>query len=437
MGNDVTHWLQYPSQSFDLPMDRALSMMREHFRVRSRAPSPSRVEAGQQQYSAVPRLQVYDPDIINVLLNIARVHLADPFPIFSTFEAKPGMREELCLAMAAVGGLYCTIPGSTKIAKALYNDSRRLFLEVYFSARDPHAENSLSFAMTFMLLEIYGISSGNKRSYEFIEVFHGSMLDAVQRYMHQDAADGSQASLLNEAVQVLASYRVLILALPPSIAKAVDDEGLRQFMSPGTTSVKSGRPGIAALTALAWMVGGRRIRGSDSQLWRSEFIELALDRWMRSQSSTESVSQTLLYHMAHIFLHCDLAFLQRYAMAHGNDRVQGILPTIRAWTESRDYTVAHWHADKILIPIKKAVAASYGPQRLQDKALLSEPPHMPYCIYFSVLIGWYGSLARDDQKACEGIVSEGAQLLFSLKAQVARLLGAALHELLPAPVRNP
>ena len=434
-------WLQPPPpQREELPSDQPLSIMRDYFRARSRASTPTRVEAGQRQYSIAPRLQIYDTEIINVFLNLARDHLSCSFPIFSTFKAMPGMRKELCLAMASVGGLYCSVQGSTKIAKALYHDSRRLLLESHFSEQEMHFETAFSFAKTFMLLEIYGLCSGDKRSYEFVEVFHGCMLDVVKQYTLHPAAQPDQVSLLNDATRMLESYRVLFLLLPPSITTTVDttrDQNLRQLLTPGDSTIESVVPSIAALSSLAWMAGASYRLDREAQLWRSEFIELALDRWIRSgDPETQQLSQILLYHMTHIFLHSDLVALQRFAMGFATSNQQNSIPgAIYTWAKSRDFAIAKWHASKILAPAKKAFIAAQTRSRDRSKPNQREPPHLPYCVYFAVLVGWYEGLISGNEEAREASISEGAQLLFGLRVRVAKLLGAALYELLPERAR--
>ena len=102
------------------------------------------------------------------------MNLSGTFALFSNFEANHDTRVELCLAMAAVGGLYCTAYAHMKVAKMLFNDARRLLLEQYLQQISIDFSTSLSFSKTFILLEIYGLCSGDKRAYEFIEVFHAN-----------------------------------------------------------------------------------------------------------------------------------------------------------------------------------------------------------------------------------------------------------------------
>lgn len=79
-------------------------------------------------FSAPPRFQIYDRDVMNVFLNLAKVHLAQTFKVLAPFEASEGVEEELIAAMAAVGGLFCDVDGSQKVAGVLYNDARKMAL---------------------------------------------------------------------------------------------------------------------------------------------------------------------------------------------------------------------------------------------------------------------------------------------------------------------
>ena len=148
-------------------MGGAVGLMHEEMQRRSssRASSPSREAQQRSWYSAAPNLAVYDDEIINVLLNVARRHIAPTFRIFADFAVTNDTRVELCLAMAALGGLYCgpQAPGSNKVAQMLYNDARRLLLEKYLLHAEGPFKQSLSIAKTFILLEVYGLCSGDKR----------------------------------------------------------------------------------------------------------------------------------------------------------------------------------------------------------------------------------------------------------------------------------
>ena len=423
-------WLPLSGSLLDQPTDRALDMMREHFRQRSRAPSPSRVETGRQQYSAAPNLARYDMQIINVFLNLGRNHLSNSFPVFASFQAAFITKVELCLAMAAVGALYCTVSGSMKIARSLYHDARRLLLETYFNPPESDKDESWTQALTFILLEIYGLCSGNKRSYEFTEVWHGCLLDATTKCISTHSERPDEFRALNESVHMLESYRVLILGLPPSISISTDAHDgtvLQQVMSP--TSIINQRNGldIGGLVRMAGVIGGQYTKPCP-QLWRIEFIELALDRWLRLQPQESESSQMLLFHMTNIYLHSNIPVLQRYAMARATSRVNNSLPNdIRSWVTSQDYEISRWHAEKIMHFAKRRKSLSEA----SSGTAMHEPPHLPYCLYFAILVHWYGSNISENTSNDDRSVLAGIELLSSLNVYVARLLTMALREMLP------
>lgn len=423
-------WLQFSGSVLDQPTDRALDMMREHFRQRSRAPSPSRVDTGQRQYSVAPNLARYDAQIINVFLNLGRNHLADSFPVYASFQAVFITKVELCLAMAAVGALYCTVPGSMKIARSLYHDARRLLLETYYNTLELNNDESWTHALTFILLELYGLCSGNKRSYEFTEVWHGCLLDATEKCLsiHSDRPKDLQD--LKDSVQMLESYRVLILSLPPSISNVTDtndEAALQEVMSPTSNIKRQDGLDIGGLVRLAGVINGRSAKPY-SQLWKTEFIELALDRWLRVQPQETNPSQMLLFHMTHIYLHSNIPVLQRYAMARATSRVNDNPPNlIQSWITSQDYQVSRWHAGKIMDIVKRRKAAT----ETGSETTAPEPPHVPYCLYFAVLVHWYGTKYSESRLKDDRSVLMGIGLLSGLNVYVASLLTMVLREMLP------
>lgn len=427
-------WLQFPGSTLDQPTDRALNMMRDHFRLRSRAPSPSRVDTGQTQYSIAPNLARYDPDIINVFLNLARTHLRDSFPIFASYEASPESRVELCLAMSAIGALYCSVPGSMKIARSLYHDSRRLLLEAFYTHQASDPDISLSYTMTFILLEIYGLCSGNKRSFEFSEVWHGSLLHTAGECFSSASADPRLVQDLQNSIRTIESYRVLILGLPPSMTKATDPSNLDTFteaISPSSVSVSRESPDISDLVRIAGVIGSYN-KDSRARLWKPEFIELALDRWLRLQSQPVPPSERLLFHMTHIYLHSNIPLLQRYAMARGTSQAMIDLPVeLRSWISSSDYKISQWHAEQILACMRNQPNNRANKARLQQNYTTSESPHFSYCLYFAVVVLWYGNIASDKDSRVDRMIFDGIELLSGLKVHVAKLLGMALSEMLP------
>jgi hypothetical protein len=102
--------------------------MQEYFDRRSRALSPSPNKAASMWYSAPACLWDHDLEIVNIFLNLFSRNVPGFCPLFENFTITEEMRPDYVLAAAAVGGLYCTTPGSFEFSKTMYNSSRRLLL---------------------------------------------------------------------------------------------------------------------------------------------------------------------------------------------------------------------------------------------------------------------------------------------------------------------
>ncbi|KAH8913108.1 hypothetical protein BR93DRAFT_964228 [Coniochaeta sp. PMI_546] len=481
---DFGNWLEDPNEfsishmydiwpqtstAFDIDldpsMDSAIDMMKDQLQRRSRASSPSREAQRWSWYSALPQLGVYDEDLINVLLNVSRRHISSTFAIFVDFEVGPGTRVELCLAMAAVGGLYCTCPDSNKIAKMLFNDARRLMLQDYLQYRQNSFEDYLSFAKTFILLEVYGLCSGDKRAYEFMEVFHGSKVHAATSCIKSLPTEAgmkqqNETRLLSEAMHVLDSYRVLLLQRPPSFVDDLESPLLQsQSSDPDSADANSAASSdgdmyhLASCIRYSWMASPRDADGCAlPRLWKAEFVQLALDRWMQSNSYPSGQcplepSQMLLYHLAHVSLQSNMAVLHRLAQqaAAGSTST---LPTnqaqndgIRPWTSNRQCAIALWHSKAIL---RIAQEGKTAPQRKastsvnRDKTQVAEPPHLPLCVYFATLVVWFGETKSggDNASSASDLVDAGSQLLFKLRVPMAKFLGTALCDLISSEIKT-
>jgi hypothetical protein len=103
--------------------------MQLYFEQISRPSSPRHEQPKHRWFSAPPRFQIYDEEVMNVFVNITEHHLAKTIPILADFRATENCRKELYLAYAAVGGLFCNIPGRFKVVNSMYNDARRMLLD--------------------------------------------------------------------------------------------------------------------------------------------------------------------------------------------------------------------------------------------------------------------------------------------------------------------
>ena len=115
-----------PQSDSTQPLSRAVDMMREYFQRKSLTSYYSLEAAQYCWYSSAPQISRYDSKMLDTLLNNAKRYLAGAFPILEPFEASFDTPEELVLAMAAVGALFCSVSGGERVAKALWNDARRI-----------------------------------------------------------------------------------------------------------------------------------------------------------------------------------------------------------------------------------------------------------------------------------------------------------------------
>jgi hypothetical protein len=105
----------------------AMKTLQDNRRFLSRASSPRRFQE-QSRWLLDPPSRRHDPEIVNVFLNLFAIHVATTFTTFQNFHITENTPASLILAMAAVGGLFCKIEGSFRIARAMHNDARRIML---------------------------------------------------------------------------------------------------------------------------------------------------------------------------------------------------------------------------------------------------------------------------------------------------------------------
>ena len=119
-------WGSLESQAaFSDSAPAALSKLQEHSRF-SRASSPHSRQDATRWLLTSPSLQKFDRDIINCFLSNFMRHIAPTFTSFVGFKVDAGTTADKILAMAAVGGLFCTTNGSFSLARAMCSDARRM-----------------------------------------------------------------------------------------------------------------------------------------------------------------------------------------------------------------------------------------------------------------------------------------------------------------------
>lgn len=401
---------------------------------------------------------MYDKEVINVLLNLARRHLATTFTLYADYTANHDSNHELCLAMAALGGLFVDAECAMTVTKILYNDARRLHFEnFHLRAFTSSYKAALDCMKTFILLALYGICSGDKRSYEFTEAFHVSMIQ-VMRYCCElastepNAAVSSRFSLVLEAWTIIQSYRPLILQRPPSFLSELPflesqnshKLDLLPLLCPNenTDKISGSLQEVSYLGALTWAASSEwNEQGHRWRLWRSELIGLALERWMAKYSESRRPSElscTLIYHLSHLQLLVNITFLRTstrdFMRSAKTVEDQNLHDALQNCLHGQQFEAAVWHATTMLRVIQENLALQDG---IETDSVgtppLLEPPHLPYCIYFSTIVVWYRKNTERDLHPVDSIVCirQGVRLLGRLKMRVAKVLQRSLHELFP------
>lgn len=264
---------------------------------------------------------------------------------------------------------------------------------------------------------------------------------------------------------MLECYRVIVLLRPPSSSFRSDfsvrshhsstpaGSKVNNFaailFSPGGSGKYVNSPQdnfvtLATIALMGWPVFPKRtIQPEKRTLWNPDFVELALNAWAKSQSVSVHWSTLLLYHLIHINIHANMSLVQAFAHSPAKSplraRTSKVFTWMEQWQKSKHYTVAKWHAQSILRRVKDAMTASQKrssdnlgdiSSRTERPLTLPETPHLPYCVYFSALVLWCGSLVSSDEKASNiPSLDTCSQLLGGMKVRVAELLEGILLEL--------
>nr|OQO24356.1 hypothetical protein B0A51_06640 [Rachicladosporium sp. CCFEE 5018] len=370
------------------PTLRLTTSMQGYFDAKSRPSSPSRDRGAKMWYSKPAGLASHSPDVLKIFIGLFRRHIPQTFAIFAEdADRLIKHHSSYILAMGAVGGLYSIVPGSGDFAQAMHNDARRLSLAELNegNAVSICSNVALERVKTSILLGIYGLSSGNKRSFEFVEAFQGDLTNAIEVYSMVCKADSDYdedviVAQLLAAMYIFDCYRVVIMMRPPSLMwhrmsrvsqRAANfgelgrlKDAVRQltdgvFRTPADTT--HGIASLAAMAPLLWSAVPRHTQHaaaetplSAARLPRSVLVDAALEKWYQLQvTPSTDVTALVLYHVMQIVLHTDLTTLQAFIYADADssrriDRQEIASKALHLWMKSRDYDTAQWHAGKIM-----------------------------------------------------------------------------------------
>lgn len=480
--DDLPHSTVPPLSSSVTATRDTLTTIRSYFERIGAGTRPVR----EQLAISTPRMQMYDAELVDLLAILAIHHLAKALPILSVQigRARTAKFYNLNdLAMAAVGGLFCDLPGRFRVVNAMYNDSRRILLHKAHRKGFLQLGDKLCAVRVFILLEIYGLCSGDKRSFEFVEVFHSRMLFHLQDFkttlaekfasLPPSLVDTCRA--LSLSLYTLECYRVILLLRPPDTffrslfrfsggdADAVlqsntADRLVHSLFTPDT-SITTAHNYYDQATSLCTIAisASLRLTSSDSSsivrsLWKAEYFELALSRWHSAQlQHSTDWSLLTLYHLICLNLHTNVGLIQHLVHASDwirrDDRTSKLWSSLDTWRTSRHYPAARWHAQTILSQLNEVLASSAairhsseddglqaGVPKPSQQAVPPESPHVPYAVYIATIVLWCGD------QLCTGpadsvntaYIDTSILLLASMRVRIAALLQRGLRRLRPA-----
>ncbi|KAJ5809225.1 uncharacterized protein N7503_001443 [Penicillium pulvis] len=407
----------------------------------------------------------YDPLVINVFLNLFRVYMATTFRCFDGFAVTDSTPVELWTSMASVGALYCTTPGSIKIAKSLYNHARILLLsKVHHRITSPN-DDQLGTLQTYMLLELFGYLSGDDRFHEIAEVYHWEMVQIISTFKLWSPSNSereAERKTTIEGICILECYRVTILhgsatfgVPPPGVSagssisisangQAGPSDGglmaqLRWIMSTNPTMPPPEdifNPAeiydMWSLCCLSLLLPWAAIKTTvqnDQPTFdysrRREVLESALHKWFTITRGQTPIPTLMLFHMVSLNLHVSVSKIQNLARrycgepkpspATTSSMGSGTLSSTDIFPSKIDQLNALWHAKQI---IELAVSLR---QDISNSISVAEGPHFSYCVYFSALTLWYAewhSLSPDFEDPRSQISENGAAASLNIAIDV-------------------
>lgn len=277
---------------------------------------------------------------------------------------------------------------------------------------------------------------------------------------------------LHQSLHILDCYRVCLLQRPPSLLwrclHQISESTQPKEVSTATHSVSLDTSNevlpmyvkavdefsLSELSPFLWPATLLAPADDDIMeiLTKPEFVELAADNWLRSQSLDQSVepASLILYHLMNIVMHANISIVQRYAdwwpsrketPVRDWDHYQGC---IQRWVIGRHYPVAKWHAEGILECADQAVKVDQKEDRISARCVDSrrqrarisaenctgrvDIAHIPYAIFYATLILWCGAADGQDASIRSTHLVRGRNLLSRQRLRIAALLERVLRK---------
>jgi hypothetical protein len=138
-----------------------------------------------------------------------------------------------------------------------------------------------------------------------------------------------------------------------------------------------------------------------SLLWKSDFVEMACEAWLRRQPEPP-LTTLIVYHHINLMLHANPVLIQRFAHSSPqaitrDPQKNAVARAVHSWVHGNDYRIAQWHAEQLLSSVESAVAASRSTAGQSDSRLQGRPtspkahrpvfeaPHTPYTVYCKLI----------------------------------------------------
>jgi hypothetical protein len=186
---------------------------------------------------------------------------------------------------------------------------------------------------------------------------------------------------------------------------------------------------------------------------QTDFVELAVDKWIRSHRSGPAASSVVLYHLMNVAMHTNFLAMQKYAHRwssdrRGSDKDKHRIFILR-WIRSRHYAISKWHAWRILDIVEHVSNVTrYGKDGVADTSHSTgrsvssditekyatngiEGAHVPYAVYWAVMVLWCGAELPDEKRAGIGLSSltRGRSLLAQHRLRIASILERDLRRI--------
>ncbi|KAH8688649.1 hypothetical protein BGW36DRAFT_442920 [Talaromyces proteolyticus] len=405
-------------------------LLGEYFDRESGAPSPAYNKVESMWFSKPPKLQDHDVDVLNVFLNLFYRHMPKTFPLFEMSRITNQNKSYYILALDAVGGLFCSVNGSFEIVKVKTAKP--------FNAATLDREENLTVVKTavreYSELSQFTLRSPRSEAENVQVVLMQSRPSLSWRHAESFCQNPTRGDSMDRLQNLVNSFTY---SGYPIIPANIDIYNLGS---------------LAVLAAFSWPIMPSALDNYEpsSSIWKTDFVDLACDAWLRAQPADIKVSSLVLYHTMNIASHANFDPLQNLAhspqgSAASEKCEKTSESTINTWVRSRHYDIARWHAESLIDCTEKAITASMkeGASRnqhgriappstnIERSLVVTEAPHIPYAIYYATLILWCGDILLDDNRmAGVSHLARGGHVLSRCRVRIvqAQLLERVLKE---------